>query len=171
MTKPQPSEYNSYFDRYIQLVPEGNFIQQLNNNLQLVESFFSSVRKDKQDYRYEPGKWTIREILLHITDTERVMSYRALTISRGDTQVVFPSMDENLFAQNAIVGNRTIENLLEEFSAVRRASIFLFENMSDEQSLYTGTVMKEKTTARALGYIIVGHCLHHMNVVRERYLA
>lgn len=170
MTKPQPSEYNSYFGRYIQLVPEGNFLQLLSDNLQLVKSFFSSIKKDKQDYRYQPDKWTIKQILLHIIDTERVMSYRALTISRGDAQVVFPSMDENLFAENAIVGNRSMENLLEEFSAVRRASNFLFENMSDEQSLYTGTVMKEKTTARALGYIIVGHAMHHIDVIKERYL-
>ena len=170
MTKPKSSEYNLYFDRYIQLVPEGSFLQVLNDNLQQVNTFFSSIGKDKHDYRYKPGKWSIREILLHINDTERVMSYRALTISRGDMQAVFPSMDENLFAEHAVVGDRSVENLLEEFSAVRKASTFLFENMTEDQSLYTGTVMKEKTTARALGYIIVGHAMHHMNVVRERYL-
>lgn len=170
MTKPQPSEYNSFFNGYIQLVPQGDFMNVLSENSHAVQSFFSSIVKDKHDYRYEPGKWSIRQILLHIIDTERVMSYRALTVSRGDANAVFPSMDENLFADHAIVGDRSIENLLEEFSAVRTATVFLFENMTEQQSLFTGKVMGKVTTARALAYIIIGHTIHHMNVIRERYL-
>lgn len=170
MEKPQTSEYNSFFNGYIQLVPGGDYMQVLKDNELEIKAFFFSIKKDKHDFRYQPGKWSVRQILLHIIDTERVMSYRALTISRGDEGAVFPSMDENLFADHAVVGDRSIENLLAEFDAVRRASTFLFENMTDEQSLFTGTVMKRKTTARALGYIIVGHTMHHMNVIRERYL-
>jgi len=170
MTKPQPSEYPTFFNGYIQLVPQGNYLQVLNENSLEIKTFFSSIKKDKHDYRYQPGKWTIRQILLHMTDTERVMSYRALTISRGDVGAVFPSMDENLFADHALVSDRTIQNLLEEFFTVRKASVFLFENMSEQQSLFTGKVMGEKISARALAYIIAGHTMHHMNVINDRYL-
>src|SRR5688572_15292477 len=153
MTKPQSSEYNSFFNGYIQLVPEGDYVEVLKENALLVKSFFSSIDSKKHDFQYQPGKWTIRQILLHLIDTERVMSYRALSIARGDSESYFPSMDENLFADHALVGNRSIENLLDEFAAVRKATIFLFENLTDQQVMYSGFVMKTKTTARALGYI------------------
>lgn len=170
MTKPHLSEYPSFFDGYIQRVPKGNFLDVLNENTQEIKSFFSSIKKDKQDFRYQPGKWTVKQILLHMTDTERVMSYRALTVSRGDSEAVFPSMDENLFATNAIVGERTIKNLLDEFCTVRKATEFLFENMTDKQSKFSGKVMGQEITARALAFIIVGHTMHHLNVIKERYL-
>lgn len=170
MTKPQPSEYHSFFNGYIQLVPEGDLLQLFDDNATKVKSFFSSVPKEKHDHRYQPDKWSIRQILLHLTDTERVMSYRALSIARGDSESYFPSMDENLFAKNAIVDQRSIDDLLDEFATVRKASVFLFSNLSDEQMMYTGYVMKERTTTRALGFIIAGHCLHHINVIQERYL-
>jgi hypothetical protein len=170
MTRPQPSEFHPFYNGYIQLVPEGNFLQLLKENSLQVKSFFSSIKREKQDYAYEPGKWTIRQILLHLADTERVMSYRALTIARGDSHTNLPTMDENLFASHASVSGRTIEDLVNEFLTVREATMLLFGYMSDEQSAYKGRVLEHVITPRAIGHIIIGHPMHHMRIVRERYL-
>src|SRR5688500_19080911 len=101
MTRPQLSEFHPFYNGYIQNVPDGNFLQLLKENSLKVKSFFSSVKKEKQDFRYQPGKWTIKQIIMHLSDTERVMSYRALTVARGDEQATLSQMDENLFASNA----------------------------------------------------------------------
>jgi hypothetical protein len=170
MNRPQPSEYHPFYNGYVQLVPEGNFLQLLKENTLQVRSFFNSIRTDKQEHRYQPGKWTVKQILMHMADTERVMSYRALTISRGDTQVNLPNMDENLFAVNANVTGRTIEDLLHEFNTVRESTTLLFGYMSDAQSAFTGNVLGHSISPRALGHVIIGHTIHHMNIIKQRYL-
>jgi hypothetical protein len=170
MNRPLPTEYHPFYNGYIQLVPDGNFLQLLKENTLQTGSFFTSIRTDKHEHKYQPGKWTIKQILMHMTDTERVMSYRALTISRGDTHANLPNMDENIFAENAIVSGRSIEDLLNEFLVVREATNLLFGYMNDAQSAYTGNVLGHSITPRALGYIIIGHAQHHMNIIRQRYL-
>ena len=170
MTRPQPSEFHPFYNGYIQNVPDGNFLQLLKENSLGVKSFFNSVKKEKQDFRYQPDKWTIRQIIMHMSDTERVMSYRALTIARGDIHATLPQMDENLFASHANVAGRTIEDLVSEFLVVREATTLLFGYMSEEQSMFKGNVLGHVITPRALGYIIIGHAIHHMKIVRQRYL-
>ena len=170
MTRPQPSEYHSFYNGYIQLVPDGNFLQLLKENTLEVKSFFSSLKKEKHDYRYQPGKWSIKQIILHMADTERVFSYRALTIARGDVNANLPNMDENLFAAHASVAGRTVEDLLYEWSVVREATTLLFGYMGEEQSATHGKVLGHVITPRAVGYIIVGHVMHHINVVKQKYL-
>ena len=170
MTRPLPSEFHPFYNGYIQNVPDGNFLQQLKENTLEVRSFFSSVKKEKQDYRYQPGKWTIKQIIMHMADTERVMSYRALTISRGDINATLPQMDENVFASHAKVAGRTIEDLVNELMVIREATTLLFGYMTDEQSMFKGNVLAHVITPRALGYIIVGHAIHHMNIIKQRYL-
>jgi hypothetical protein len=170
MKRPDSSEYHPFYNGYVQLVPEGNFLQLLKENTLEVGSFFNSIRKDKADYKYNPGKWTVKQILMHMADTERVMSYRALTVSRGDSHALLPNMDENLFAIHAGVSGRTIEDLLTEFLVIREASNMLFGYMSESQSAFTGNVLGHSITPRALGYIIIGHAVHHMNIIRQRYL-
>lgn len=107
---------------------------------------------------------------MHLIDTERVMSYRALTVSRGDKNAQLPGMDENLFAANANVSGRGIEDLLNEFMIVRDSTSLLFGYMTEAQTLFTGNVLGHTITPRALGYIIIGHAEHHMNIIRQRYL-
>lgn len=170
MTRPQPAEYHTFYSGYIQNVPEGNFLQMLKENSLQVKSFFSSVKKEKHDYRYEAGKWSVKQILLHMMDTERVMSYRALTVARGDVNTELPGMDENLFASNASVAGRSIEDILNEFQVIREATTYLFGYMNEEQSQLKGKVLGHAITPRALGYIIIGHAIHHMNIIRQRYL-
>jgi len=171
MKPPLSSEYHPFYSGYIQLVHEGNFLQLLKENSLEVNAFFSSLRKEKHEFRYAPGKWTVKRILMHVIDTERVMSYRALTIARGDVHAQLPSMDENLFAANAAVTGRTIEDLLTEFGVVRESTSLLFGYMTDAQSGNVGQVLGHAVTPRALGYVIIGHAQHHINVVKQKYLS
>jgi hypothetical protein len=170
MQKPLPSEHREYFQKYIDLVPDGNYIQVLQDNTASTRSFFKGIPAEKHDYRYAEGKWTIKEVLLHLMDTERVFSYRALTAARGDHESLLPAMGENMFAANANVSNRSIEDMLEEFEAIRTATRKLFENMTDAQTQLTVNASGHPTSARALGYMIIGHVIHHINIVQERYL-
>jgi hypothetical protein len=170
MQKPEVKEYNPYFKNYIDLVQEGYFLSLLSNNTNETISFFENIALDKQDYRYAKGKWTIKEILMHIIDTERVMAYRALVASRGDNKTPLPSVDEDLYAANVDVSKRTMADLLLEFKAVRSATEILFKNITEEQSNFLANAVTYQITARAIGYIMIGHILHHLNIVRERYL-
>ena len=171
MTRPQPLEFHPFYSGYIQRVPDGNFIALLKENASNIKSFFGAIEKDKHDYAYQPGKWTVKQIIMHMADTERVMSYRALTIARGDLRATLPQMDENVFASHVSVMARSIDDLLNELMVIREATIFLFSNLSDPQSMYQGNLLGHVITPRALGYIIIGHAMHHMNVVKEGYLS
>ena len=170
MQKPLPTEHNPYFKKYIDLVSEENFLKALSENTTTAIKFFESLPKEKHNYKYAADKWTVKEVLMHITDTERVMSYRMLAAVRGDNKNAMPSMDENLYAKNVDVSKRTLEDLLSEFKAVRFATEKIVENTTEEQSKLTANTVSHPVSARALAYIIIGHVLHHMNVIKERYL-
>lgn len=127
------------------------------------------IPPEKHAYRYAEGKWTIKEVLMHIIDTERVFAYRAVAAARGDVTPVY-RMDEELYARNVDVSNRTIGDLISEFKTVRNATEFLFKNMTDEQSKRSCNVVTHPMSARAIGYFIIAHVLHHIGVLRARYL-
>ena len=170
MQRPTTEEYKPYAQKYIDLVPEGDIQDILQENKEDVTRFFGCLPADKHDYSYAPGKWTVKQVLLHMTDVERVMSYRALVGARGDMQTIIHNMDENLYAANATATGRTMEDLLDEFAAVRDASQQLFRHISEEQSIrrttnHDGTYF----TPRSLAYFIAGHGLHHINIIKERY--
>lgn len=171
MQQPQANEYRPFFQRYIDLVPEGDIIETLRQQAKEAVTFFTSLPADKHDYRYAQGKWSIKQVLMHIIDTERVMSYRALVAARGDTTTVLHGMDENLYAETAPYSGRTMEEILDEFSAVRASTIYLFANTSIEQSVQQANNSDGSYfTTRALAYIIAGHLLHHLGIIKERYL-
>ncbi len=170
MKKPFPGEYNPYFDRYISLVPDGDFNALLNENTATAISFFESIPAEKHDYRYANNKWSIRETLMHIIDTERVMSYRALVAIRKDAGAVLSNMDENHYAANADVTGRSLASLVGEFAAVRSATTALYEHITEERSTFKIMGPTHPFTASALGYIMIGHVIHHFNIVTERYL-
>lgn len=170
MKKPDKEEYLPYFDRYISLVPEGDFIKLLRENSEEVINFFESIPAEKHNYRYAEGKWSIKDILMHITDTERVMCYRALVAARGDNTSVLCNMDEDSYAANVDVSGRSLENILSEFRSIRSATEIFFENLGDEASKFKAKTETHPITARAVGYILIGHPVHHMHIIRERYL-
>lgn len=171
MQQPQPTEYRPFFQRYIDKVPPGDIIETL--RLQTIDAtaFFKSIPAGKHDYRYADGKWSIKQVLMHLADTERVMSYRALVAARGDTTTVLCGMDENLYAETTPYTGRTMDDLLDEFNAVRLATIHLLGNITDEQSIHPAhNTDGTPITPRALAYIIAGHLLHHIHVIKDRYL-
>lgn len=174
MQRPKTEEYAPYFDKYIKLVPEGNYSEILSANTRECTEFFRSLPPEKHDYRYAEGKWSPKEILMHLIDTEKVMAYRALAAARRDVNIVLPNMDEDLYAKNAHVSRRSMESIVEEFLAVRKVTELFFENVSEGDSEFVISSDMNGTTsgisARAIGYLVPGHVTHHINTIKERYL-
>lgn len=170
MNKPLPGEYNPYFDNYIRLVPEGDFSDLLKKNTTEVVSFFKSIPPEKHSYAYAAGKWSVKEVLMHLIDVERVMCYRALVGARGDNETILYPFDEDAYQLQSGGNNRTITSLIDEFAALRKSSEIFFETLTYAQSSFQAKGVTHPFTARALGYVILGHAIHHVAVVKERYL-
>lgn len=170
LQRPLPEEYNPYFQRYIDRVPEGDFQALLAEQTAATLAFFENIPAGKHGYRYAPGKWSIREVLLHLIDTERVFAYRALVAARCDGAIVLPSMEEDHYATYSEADRRTMKDLLEEFRAVRSAGETLFRSLSERQATFQANSNGFPVTARAIAYMMLGHVLHHRAVLEERYL-
>lgn len=168
MQKPLSTEYSPAYQKYFDLVPDGNYMELLRQNGETTVQFFEHLPSNKHDYRYAAGKWTIKEVFMHIIDTERVFAYRALAAARGDETPVY-RMDEELYARNVDVSKRTIADLISEFKVVRRGSEYVFENVSDEESIRSCNVVTHPISVRAIGYFLIGHVQHHVGIVRQRY--
>ena len=165
----QKSELSSFYAPYINAVNDENLIAALENGLLQLESFFSNIPFEKLEYRYAENKWTIKDILLHLIDAERIFSYRALRIGRGDVTPL-PGFEENDYVPIAMANSRSLENLLTEFIAVRNSTLLLFKNFTEEQLLNMGTASNNPISVRAIGFIISGHQIHHIKIIEERYL-
>ncbi len=170
MQKPETGECNPYFDGYLSLTGTNDFAETYAANTRDIEEFFEDIPEGSHDYAYEEGKWTIRQLLQHLIDMERVMAYRAMMIVRNAGKESLASVDENRFAENADVSLRGFDSMISEFKALRLANKYFFESLSDEESKIKGSVAGYPTTARALGYIIIGHATHHKRIIVERYL-
>jgi uncharacterized damage-inducible protein DinB len=169
MQRPDASEYHPDYQKYFDLIPDGDYMELLDRNTIGAVEFFETIPPEKHAWRYAEGKWTIKEVLMHVIDTERVFAYRALAAARGDTTPVY-RMDEELYVGNVDVSNRAIGDLISEFKTVRNATESLFKNMTDEQSKRLCNVVTHPMSARAIGYFIIGHVQHHIGVLRARYL-
>ena len=169
MQMPERREYDPNYQKYFDLVPSGEYFQLLRESATDVETLFGSISASKQDYRYAEGKWSVKEVLMHIIDTERVFAYRALAAARGDESPVY-RMDEELYSRNVDVSARSLDSLLSEFRTVRNASQSLFENLSEVQSLRMCNVVTHPMSTRAIGWFLIAHARHHMGVIKERYL-
>jgi uncharacterized damage-inducible protein DinB len=169
LQKPELNEHAPYFSRYISLVQEGDFFSNLDASFERCEKLFLSLSEAKAAYRYAPEKWTPKEILMHLIDTERVFAYRAMAISRKE-QISLPGFDENAYANSIDVSSRTIKDLIEEFSAVRIATKAFFKYLPEANATIIGTANQYPTSPRAIAYMIIGHVIHHCNILEERYL-
>jgi len=167
--KRKTGVYPDYFYNYIKLVENENLGDALKNQIPEIQSFFSSIDEEKRDYKYAEGKWTIKEVLQHIIDTERIFAYRALAFARKDVNTL-PSFDENSYAKNSNADKRNWNELTEELMAVRKTTDFLFNSFSEEQLNTVGKASSYEMSVKALGYTIAGHLAHHVNVLKERYL-
>lgn len=166
--RPQEGTYNPYFHKYIALVPDGDLRRLLPVIFDANFRAMRTITSEQERHRYAPGKWSIREMVGHMADTERVMSYRALCVARGDATPL-PSFDENGYTAAARYDDIPLEQILGELMAVHAATILLFENMADEAWDRMGNASGHPISVRALAYIIAGHELHHMNVLRDAY--
>lgn len=170
MNKPSSEEYNPYFQKYIDLVSSGDYFENFENDIAEIENYFENVPLEKQTYSYAEGKWSIKQVLMHIIDTERSFAFRLLVIIRKDIMTLLQPYDDNLYASNANVENREMSSLLEEFKAVRKNTEFLLKNLDEKGTKTTGQLGAYKISARAIGYILLGHSKHHLSVLKERYL-
>lgn len=165
--RPQAGEYNPYFDRYISLVLSDDVVGMLERQAPETVALFQSAG-NKADYRYAPGKWSVKEMLGHINDTERIMTYRALRIARGD-KTPLAGFEQDDYIRDGNFGSRTLADLLEEFVAVRQASVALFRHIDSETGRRQGVSSGHVISVRALGCIVAGHELHHRKVLRTSY--
>ncbi|MFC7357278.1 DinB family protein [Jejudonia soesokkakensis] len=163
------NEYNAYYSPYVMPVKDAPLLELLSNSLDTTVAFFHSLNKDKLEYTYAPGKWTPKEILQHLIDTERVFSYRALFIARA-IHTDLKGFDQDEFAETVQANQFTRESLLEDYIAVRKASITLFKSFSSETLLRIGKASGSDISVRACGYILCGHEKHHCQIINERYL-
>jgi uncharacterized damage-inducible protein DinB len=170
MERPAANEYHENYQKYFDLVPAGDYLEILRQNSVDSVKFFEGMPLEKHDHKYAEGKWTVKEVLMHIIDTERVFSYRALAAARGDGETPVYRMDEELYARNVDVSQRSLSSLIAEFEAVRNGTSYLFENFTDSQSKRWCNVVTHPMTVRAIGYFIIGHVQHHVGIVRDRYL-
>jgi len=166
--RPEPGTYGDYYQKYIDLVPDGDLRRLLPVIFDANFRALRTIPPELERHRYASGKWSIRESIGHVADTERVFAYRAMRVARGD-QTPLPSFDENLFVDVARYDDIPLEQILGELMAVHAATILLFENIADEAWDRVGTASNNPVSVRAIAYIIAGHELHHMNVLKERY--
>ncbi len=168
MTQPQPSEYTGYNPNYVALASEGDspidFLKQ-----QAVWQLLHTLSEEQSQHRYAEGKWSIKELLGHMIDTERIFAYRALCLARGEQQNL-PGFDENPYVENAHFEKRTFASLLAEYQVVRHATLVLFENFDENVWANLGTNNNKPASVRALVYLTAGHEKHHINILKERYL-
>ncbi len=169
ITKPQLGTYPVYYQKYIDLIKGENIFDELYKEHFETMELLTSVDEETLQYRYAEGKWTIREITQHISDTERILTYRALRFSRND-QTALPGFDENIFAANSNANQRDINDMVRELSVVRAATVELFKSFSEEMLDRKGNANGTEVAVRSILFFILGHEIHHRNVIDEKYL-
>lgn len=168
LLRPNEGEYNYYFHRYISLVPEGNLLDLLGMQTQETRDFFEKLSEETGNYSYAPGKWTIKEVLGHVMDTERVFAYRALCIARGEQQPL-PGFDQNEYASFAPYAQIPLAKIVQHYTALRVSTFFLLEQIPESAWERTGISSGNPISVRSIAYIIAGHERHHMRVISEKY--
>jgi len=167
-TRPAASEHVPYYGKYIALVPDGPIVETLRAQMAETAKLLASVPAAKEEHRYAEGKWSVKEVVGHITDGERVFAYRLLRFSRSD-KTPLASFDENTYVPAGAFGGRTLRSLAEEFRAVREATIHLLDGLEESAMVRGGMAAENPITVRALAWIIAGHERHHVGILRERY--
>jgi len=168
-SRPRPGEYSPYFDRYIGLLPHGDVLALLRTQGEETAALLLAAPPELGAHRYAPQKWSVREVIGHVIDTERIFAYRALRFSRGDATPL-PGFEQDDYVAHGGFDDRSLTDLVREFQAVRAASIVLFEGMSEGMLARRGVASGAELTVRAVPWIVAGHERHHVGILRERYL-
>jgi hypothetical protein len=167
--RPQRTEAADYYFTYIDLVPDGDIRELLESQLSEMTTLLDQVPLERIDYRYAPGKWSIREVVGHLNDTERLFAFRAFWFARGFDSPL-PSFDQHIAMQQSASGDRPWRSHVDEFRSLRASTVLFFRHLPPEAWLRRGTASDNPFTVRALAYVGVGHVMHHANILRERYL-
>ena len=170
MKRPETSEFFEYYNTYVSLVPGDDVMPILDEQPNELRAILASVPEEKGTYAYELGKWTIKELLSHLIDGERIFAYRILRISRGDVTPI-EGFEQDGYIENSNANSRLFADLLNEFDFQRRSNMLMLRNISDENSTLMGTASDKPVSVRALAYISAGHVTPHLNILKERYLA
>jgi DinB superfamily len=168
VARPKPDEFAPYYERYISLVEGEDILTTLDEQRRQTMLLLSGRSDADGNFRYAPDKWNAKEVLGHVNDTERIFAYRALRIARGD-QTPIEGYEQDDYVRNGPFAHRPLSDLIEEYIAVRRATLSLFRNLDEAAWLRRGVANKNEVSVRALAYIIAGHELHHRRVLEEKY--
>ena len=167
--RPAPDEYFPYYGAYVDLVPDGEILETLDRQIQDTVDALAGVETEREGYRYAPDKWSLKEVIGHVVDIERMFGLRALWFARRDPSPL-PGMEQDDWASASTLDHRSLQSLLDELRSVRRATVTLLSGFSDEIALVRGTASEREFTVRAIAWIIAGHELHHRKILQERYL-
>lgn len=170
MKRPETNEYAPYYNNYISLIDGDNVMSVLNSQVAEIRSMFADVPEERGAFAYADGKWTIKELLSHLIDGERIFAYRIHRISRGDKTPI-EGFEQDDYIANSNANNRSFADLLDEFDLQRRSNLLMVNNISDEGSKRMGTASDNPVSVRALTYIMAGHVSHHVKILKERYLS
>jgi len=169
--RPKKGEYAPFHETYLKVVPARGTAQSLlKKTFKEAQQIFGTMPEEMGNYAYAPDKWTIKQMLIHLIDAERVFAYRTLSFMRGD-RIALPGFNQDIWMEQVDVSGRSIKDLMKEWKVVRDNTLFLLAQCTEEQSKFLGTASGWKVTARAMFFVIIGHHVHHTNVLRERYLA
>lgn len=166
--RPLSTDYSPFSETYVSLVETGDIKEMLKTSLHAMQTFLYSIPEDKADFAYSDGKWTIKEMLQHTIDTEKVFAYRAMCIARGEQQPL-PGFDQAEYAANVDVSKRSLSGLKEEMLLARKMSVILFEHLREEDINKRGTASNHPVTVLSYGYILIGHWRHHEKILKEKY--
>lgn len=169
LIRPEAGEYAPYYGRYVSLVEATDILQALEFQIKETSALFAGVGEEQADRRYEPGKWSMREVVGHMIDSERIFAYRALRISRND-RAPLPGFEQDDYVREGPYEQCRLSHLAAEFALVRATTLCLFRNLTPDAWLRRGVASDNEVSVRALAWIIAGHELHHVRILRERYL-
>jgi uncharacterized damage-inducible protein DinB len=169
VSRPEETEYLSYYGKYVSLVGDANVLDTLSKQLDETLGLLRSIPESQAGFRYAPGKWSIKELVGHMIDTERIFAYRALRFARNDRTPV-PGYEQDDYIRHASFDDYPLDDLAAEFASVRQSTLFLFRHLDEEAWMRRGVANESEVSVRALAYIIAGHELHHREVLRSKYL-
>ena len=167
--RPEPVEYNEFYDGYVQTVPPGDVVAFLNSQRERLLTLLRELKEEQIDFKYQEGKWTLREVFGHLIDTERIFSYRMMCIAPGEKTPI-AGLDQNVYTAAADFSSRSWRTLLDEFAGLRTSNLALASSFTEEILNLTGNASGFDVSVRALIWILAGHCEHHINVINDRYL-
>ena len=168
MSRPEPTEYGAYYEKYVSIINENDILTTLAAQPTELADMFVAVPEERGTFAYAEGKWTIKEVLGHLIDGERMFAYRAFRISRGDMTPI-EGFEQDGYIENAFSNDRGFADILEEFKLLRRANMIFFNHLHDDAWLRIGTASGVPVSVRAIAYIMAGHVRHHVNILRDRY--